>query len=317
MIDANRELSGHKETSENRVAGKIGDKMGNKYSENRIRAIMARHRAGFSKNLGQNFLTDYTVIEAIAEGAEINEEDHVIEIGPGIGVLTIECADRAGFVSAVEIDKKLIPILEETVRGYDNIEIINRDILKTDIEEICRNAQNNNLNLKRVKIVGNLPYYITTPIIMKLLEENVPAESITIMMQKEVADRLISAPGKKTYGAISLAVQYYCTIDEIIQVPAEAFVPKPKVDSTVLRLNIRKEKPVRLKDEAVFFSVIKAGFSQRRKTLLNCLLGICGMEKGELSEFLENLGIDSKRRAETLDMDEFAEIANALVSKVE
>lgn len=286
--------------------------MNNRYSEGRIKAIMAQNKAGFSKKLGQNFLTDYHVIEEIVSGAELCEEDHVIEIGPGIGVLTVACADYAGLVTAVEIDRKLIPILEKTVADYKNVEIINEDILKTNIEELCETARRGNPELKQVKIVGNLPYYITTPIIMKLLEENVPAESITIMMQKEVADRLTAKPGKKAYGAITLAVQYYCTIDTVAQVPAEAFVPKPKVDSTVLRLNIRKEKPVLLTDEALFFSVIKAGFGQRRKTLLNCLTGFQGKGKEEMSAFLTGLGIEPIRRAETLTMEEFAQIANGL-----
>lgn len=281
-----------------------------RFSEGRIKAIMAQNKAGFSKKLGQNFLTDYNVIHDIVLGAEICGEDHVIEIGPGIGVLTVACADYAGYVTAVEIDRKLIPILSKTVEGYDNVEIINQDILKTDIEELCRTAKEKHNFLRHVKIVGNLPYYITTPIIMKLLETEVPAESITIMMQKEVADRLTAEPGKKAYGAITAAVQYYCTIDTIVQVPAEAFVPKPKVDSTVLRLNIRKDKPVELKDEKLFFEVVKAGFSQRRKTLLNCLTGFKGKSKEEMAEFLLDLGIEPSRRAETLSIQEFADIAN-------
>lgn len=281
-----------------------------RFSEGRIKAIMAQNKAGFSKKLGQNFLTDYNVIQDIVLGAEICGEDHVIEIGPGIGVLTVACADYAGYVTAVEIDRKLIPILSKTVEGYDNVEIINQDILKTDIEELCRTAKEKHDFLRHVKIVGNLPYYITTPIIMKLLETEVPAESITIMMQREVADRLTAEPGKKAYGAITAAVQYYCTIDTIVQVPAEAFVPKPKVDSTVLRLNIRKDKPVELKDEKLFFEVVKAGFSQRRKTLLNCLTGFKGKSKEEMAEFLLDLGIEPSRRAETLSIQEFADIAN-------
>lgn len=281
-----------------------------RFSEGRIKAIMAQNKAGFSKKLGQNFLTDYNVIQDIVRGAEICGEDHVIEIGPGIGVLTVACADYAGYVTAVEIDRKLIPILSKTVEDYDNVEIINQDILKTDIEELCRAAKEKHDFLRHVKIVGNLPYYITTPIIMKLLETEVPAESITIMMQKEVADRLTAEPGKKAYGAITAAVQYYCTIDTIVQVPAEAFVPKPKVDSTVLRLNIRKDKPVELKDEKLFFEVVKAGFSQRRKTLLNCLTGFKGKSKEEMAEFLLDLGIEPSRRAETLSIQEFADIAN-------
>lgn len=289
--------------------------MNNRYTESRIKVIMAQNKAGFSKKLGQNFLTDYNVIQDIVYGAGIGEKDHVVEIGPGIGVLTVACADYAGLVTAVEIDKKLIPILEKTVEDYDNVEIVNADILKTDIEALCVKAKEKNEHLKNVKIVGNLPYYITTPIIMKLLEGNVPAESITIMMQKEVADRLTASPGKKVYGAITVAVQYYCTIETIVQVSAECFVPQPKVDSTVLRLDIRKEKPVDLLDEKLFFDVIKAGFSQRRKTLLNCLTGFKGMAKEEMSKFLTEIGIEPGRRAETLSIQEFANIANAIINR--
>ena len=280
-----------------------------------IKEILEESGFKFSKSLGQNFLIDENVLDKMIAGSGIDENTNVIEIGPGIGVLTVACADHAGLVTAVEIDKKLIPILQKTVEDYDNVEIINEDILKTDIEALCREAKEKHEGLKNLKIVGNLPYYITTPIIMKLLEGNVPAESITIMMQKEVADRLTANPGKKVYGAITAAVQYYCTIDTIVQVPAECFVPQPKVDSTVLRLNIRKEKPVELKDEKLFFDVIKAGFSQRRKTLLNCLTGFKGMGKEEMSEFLNEIGIEPGRRAETLSLQEFANIANSIIDR--
>lgn len=288
--------------------------MSDRYSEKRIKHIMSQHGAGFSKKLGQNFLTDYSVIEDIVEGAGLCERDYVVEIGPGIGVLTCACAERAGFVTAVEIDRKLIPILEKTLSEFQNIEIQNEDILKVDIMSLWERAKQAHPQLECVKIVGNLPYYITTPIIMKLLEDGVKAESITIMMQKEVADRLKSCPGTKAYGAITVAVQYYCAVEEIVQVPKECFVPSPKVDSTVLRLDIRKEKPVVLKDENRFFEVIKAGFGQRRKTLLNTLAGYQGYTKEEMSRFLSELGIDPVRRAETLSIEEFAAIANAMES---
>ena len=286
--------------------------MTKEFTEARIRAVMARHKAGFSKKLGQNFLADPEAIRLIAEGAELSEADHVIEIGPGIGVLTLALAEAAGRVTAVEIDRKLIPILEQTLEGLDNIDIIQEDILKVDIGALQEKVRREHPGLEHLKIVGNLPYYITTPIIMKLLEEDVPAESITVMMQKEVAERLTASPGNKAYGAITLAVQYYCTLETIAQVPAESFVPRPKVDSTVLRLDLRKEKPVDLIDEKLFFEVVKAGFSMRRKTLLNCLTGVKGMSKDEMSGFLEGLGISPQRRAETLTMEEFAQIANAL-----
>lgn len=285
------------------------------FTERQIKQIMAMNKAGFSKKLGQNFLTDYGVIEDIAIGAGISEEDHVIEIGPGIGVLTVELAEYAGLVTAVEIDKKLIPILKQTLIGIDNVEIINEDILKTDLQALIEKAREENPDLKRVKIVGNLPYYITTPIIMKLLESEVPAESITVMMQKEVADRLTAKPGKKAYGAITVAVDYYCTTEVITQVPAECFVPKPKVDSTVLRLDLRDEKPVNLLDETVFFDVVKAAFGQRRKTLLNCLTGFRDMTKEEAGIALEAVGIDPQRRGETLSTEDFAALANHIYEK--
>lgn len=289
--------------------------MSRSFNEKQIKQIMAMNKAGFSKKLGQNFLTDYGVIEDIVFGAGICGEDHVIEIGPGIGVLTTALAEEAGLVTAVEIDKKLIPILEQTLVGTDNVEIVNEDILKTDIAGLIEAAKAKNPALKNVKIVGNLPYYITTPIIMKLLEAELPAESITVMMQKEVAERLTAEAGKKAYGAITVAVQYYCTAEIITQVPAECFVPKPKVDSTVLRLDIRDEKPVDLVNEEVFFEVIKAAFGQRRKTLLNCLTGYKEKSKEEVSELLTELGIDPVRRGETLTIEEYAAVANALAGE--
>ena len=285
--------------------------MSRSFNEKQIKQIMSMNKAGFSKKLGQNFLTDYGVIEDIVFGAGICEEDHVIEIGPGIGVLTTALADYAGFVTAVEIDKKLIPILKQTLTGTDNVRIVNDDILKTDINQLIEAAKANNPELTSVKIVGNLPYYITTPIIMKLIESNIPAESITIMMQKEVADRLTAEAGKKAYGGITVVVQYYCTTEVVTQVSADCFVPKPKVDSTVLKLNIRKEKPVNLINEEAFFEIIRLAFGQRRKTLLNCLSGYRDMSKEEVSGILNDVGIDPVRRGETLTIEEYAEVANA------
>lgn len=280
-----------------------------------IKRTMSQHNAGFSKKLGQNFLADRAVIEEIAEGAHLCEKDHVVEIGPGIGVLTCALAQRAGFVSAVEIDGKLIPILEQEVRPYNNVEIIHQDILKTDVNRLHEEAKARDSHLESLKIVGNLPYYITTPIIMKLLEGGVKAESITVMMQKEVAERLMASPGSRVFGAISVAVQYYCQVSEILQVPKECFIPVPKVDSTVIRMDLRKEKPVTLKDEALFFRVVKAGFSQRRKTLLNTLTGFGQYTKEEMRDFLLKIEIDPARRAETLSLEEFARIANQISVK--
>ena len=284
------------------------------YAPSTIQDIKERHDFKLSKSLGQNFITDRNVIEKIIDGAEINSDDLVIEIGPGIGVLTAAAAESAARVIAVEIDKKLIPILSETLGGYDNIKVINRDILKTDKNEIINEEKEAGTFSGRVKIIGNLPYYITTPIIMSILERGVSVDSITIMMQKEVADRIKSSPGGKTYGALSVAVQYYCDVHQVTSVPKEVFVPRPKVDSTVLQLSVRKERPVDLISEKVFFSCIKHGFGQRRKTLLNSLTGVCGLSKDQIREILSETGIEFNRRAETLDIKEFAAIANSVAA---
>ena len=284
------------------------------YAPSTIEAIKEKHRFQLSKSLGQNFITDKHVIERIVEGAGPSEKDLVIEIGPGIGVLTAEAAPQAAKVIAIEIDSKLIPILGETLAEYDNVEVINQDILKTDLNGIIDEQRQLGNFTGDVKIIGNLPYYITTPIIMHILENSIHAESITVMMQKEVADRIKASPGNKTYGAISAAVQYYCEVEQVISVPKEVFVPRPKVDSAVLKLTIRKETPVDLIDEKAFFACIKAGFGQRRKTLLNSLTGTYGLSKDEIRAILEKAGIDPVRRAETLDMNEFADIANGVAS---
>ena len=282
------------------------------YAPSTIQAIREKHNFQLSRSLGQNFITDKSVIEKIVEGAQVKENDLVIEIGPGIGVLTAEAADSAAKVAAVEIDRKLIPILEETLQEYDNIRIINQDILKTDLNEIIREEREAGSFTGSVRILGNLPYYITTPIIMGILENGVKADSITIMMQKEVADRIKASPGGKIYGAISVAVQYYCEVEQVASVSREVFIPRPKVDSAVLNLKIRKERPVDVADEKSFFACIKAGFGQRRKTLLNALTGVNGLARDEIKEVLTGAGVDSSRRAETLDIKEFAAIANGV-----
>ncbi len=277
------------------------------YSASTIHDIEERHNFHLSKSLGQNFLTDKGIIDEIIEGADIKEDDLVIEIGPGIGVLTSEAAQKAGKVVAVEIDKNLIPILSETLAEYDNVEIVNSDILKTDINALIEEHKG---EMKGVKIIGNLPYYITTPIVMKILEDGVKPDSIIVMMQKEVADRIKSKPGKKAYGALSVAVQYYCEAEAIINVPRTVFVPQPNVDSTVLKLSVRPSRPVELIDEKIFFETVKGGFGQRRKTLSNALVGVCGMDKAAAIEILNTAEIDPIRRAETLDLEEFARLAN-------
>ena len=280
------------------------------YSPSTIADIRERYNFQLSRSLGQNFITDRSIIERIVEGAGVGENDLVIEIGPGIGVLTAEAAEAAARVIAVEIDSKLIPILSETLAEYDNIKVINQDILKTDVNKIIEEEKAAGNFTWAVRIIGNLPYYITTPIIMGLLESGVKADSITVMMQKEVADRIKASPGSKTYGAISAAVQYYCIVEQIASVPKEVFVPRPKVDSAVLNLHIRKEKPVELTDEKMFFACIRSGFGQRRKTLLNSLTGTAGLSKEDIRNILSTAGIDPVRRAETLNMEEFAAIAN-------
>ena len=289
------------------------------YAPQTINDIKKKYDFSLSKSLGQNFLTDKGIIDEIIEAAEIGESDLVIEIGPGIGVLTAEAAALAGRVVAVEIDKNLIPILQDTLSEFSNVRIVNRDILKTDLAEIIAEekaaAEAEGKSISGVKILGNLPYYITTPIIMKILEDGVPADSIVIMMQKEVADRIKSEPGKKTYGALSVAVQYYCEIGLVARVPRSVFVPPPNVDSAVLKLSIRSEKPVQLLSEKMFFDTVKGGFGQRRKTLGNSLAGVLGMDKGLAVEALNAAGIDPGRRAETLDMAEFAALANELTKR--
>ena len=275
------------------------------YEPSTIKKIREEYGFKFSKSLGQNFLTDKNIIDEIVDGAGIGQEDTVLEIGPGIGVITYEAAQLAKKVVAVEIDKSLLPILAETLSEYENVKVINEDILKLDINKLIEDE-----GMENVKIMGNLPYYITTPIIMKILEEGVKASSITIMMQKEVADRIKAGPGTKAYGALSVAVQYYCTVDKVASVPRSVFVPQPNVDSVVLRLNIRSEKAVKLDNEKLFFDCVKAGFGQRRKTLLNSLQKVNGVDKNIVMQSLASAGIEESRRAETLTIEEFALIAN-------
>lgn len=293
------------------------------YNPSVIHGIKNKYGFKFSKSLGQNFLTDRSVLEGIVQGADISREDLVLEIGPGIGTLTMEAAKKAGKVVAVEIDGNLIEILSETLAGFDNVKVVAGNILKTDVQKLIAEEGGATLQegdgrkqrrYENVKIIGNLPYYITTGIIMKLLEERLPVKSITIMMQKEVADRIKSGPGSRTYGAISVAVQYYCRICTVEEVPKECFMPMPKVDSTVLRLDIRETPPVDLVDEKMFFRCVKAGFGQRRKTLLNSLKGL-QFRKEVIEECLKAAEIDPMRRAETLSLQDFATLANEFSQK--
>ena len=282
------------------------------YAPSTIREIRDRFGFRFSKSLGQNFLTDKNIIDQILEGSGITGDDLVIEIGPGIGVITREAAQVAHKVIAIEIDTNLIPILNWTLGDLENVEIVNQDVLKTQLNDLIAKESFPGV----VRVVGNLPYYITTPIIMKLLEDQVPAASITVMMQKEVADRLTAKPGTKDFGAISLMVEYFAEAKEIVKVPRTVFVPQPKVDSTVLRLDIRDEKPVKVADEEFLFKVIKAGFGQRRKTLSNALSVLKGYDKATILRCLEEAGIDPVRRGETLSLEEYARLSDVLRSAI-
>ncbi len=277
------------------------------YSEEGIKYIRKKYGFHNTKSLGQNFLADKGVIDSIIEAASIDPEDLVIEIGPGLGVLTQREAELAKKVYAIELDRDLIPILNDLLKSYDNVEIIHGDILKTDVKALIEGA-----GCEKTRIVGNLPYYITTPIIMQLLEKKVGAESITIMLQKEVAERITAEPGGRTYGALSVAVQYYAEVVTVAQAPSHMFVPAPKVDSTVLRLDIRKNPAVEVKDEEFFFKVVKAAFGQRRKTLINSISG-GGFNKDKVKEVFEKIGMEGNRRAETLSLEEFADLADGLM----
>ena len=264
-----------------------------------------------AKSLGQNFLIDEEVIAAIVDGSGVNDSTLVIEIGPGTGALTVPLAEKAGRLVAVELDERVIPGLRVKTFSLGNVEIIHDDILRIDLRELVE-RELSEYGLSEVRIVGNLPYYITTPIIMKLLETDTGAESITVMMQKEVGDRIAAEPGTKLAGAITYSVHYYADVTEITDAGRECFYPVPKVDSVVLRLDIRKECPVKPADEELFFRCIKAGFSQRRKTLHNSLMTLGGYDKEQISEALDTAGIDPGRRAESLSMEEFAKLADAL-----
>ena len=277
-------------------------------SHKATKEVVQKHNFKFSKSLGQNFLIDTNVIDRILEGARVKEGDYVIEVGPGIGTLTKEMGRTAKKVVAIEIDKTLIPILEETLSDFPNIEVINQDILKVDVQELVKEK----LNGGPVKLVANLPYYITTPIVMKFLEEDIPVTDIVVMVQKEVADRMNAQPNTKDYGALSVAVQYYCDTEIVAKAPRHMFMPQPNVDSTVIGLHIREEKKYDVDNEEVFFKTVKASFGQRRKTLLNSLGGLGFLNKDQIREALQEANIDEKRRGETLSIEEFASLSNAV-----
>ena len=270
--------------------------------------LVKKYNFKFTKSLGQNFLVDDSVLEDIIEGAEISPEDHVIEIGPGVGTLTAELLKKAKRVTALELDSSLIPILSEELKDRDNFTLINKDALKVDFKELTNEGE-------KVKVVANLPYYVTTPIIAKLLNEGVNFESLTIMIQKEVAERINASPGNKDYGALSLLVQYYCDTKIVRRVSPASFIPRPKVDSIVIKL-IKLPKPrVEVKDENTFFKVIRDSFNMRRKTLSNALKNV-GLSKEALDEAFKEANIDSRRRGETLSIEEFAALANSIYSRL-
>ena len=268
--------------------------------------VIQKHNFSFKKSFGQNFLIDSHVIEKIIRAAEIGPEDNVLEIGPGIGTLTQYLAEAAGRVVAVEIDEKLIPVLGETLAEYDNVEVINQDILKCDVDSIFEG--------RPFKVVANLPYYITTPIIMGLLEGKSHFDSLTVMIQKEVADRMKAGPGTKDYGALSLAVQYYAEAYLAANVPPNCFMPRPAVGSAVIRLKRRETPAVAVKDEKLLFKLIRAAFMERRKTLLNAVKNSQELDipKERVEEVLTDLGIDTRIRGEALNLQQFALLADSL-----
>ena len=272
--------------------------------------ILQKYNFRFQKKFGQNFLIDTHVLEKIIESAGITKDDFVLEIGPGIGTMTQYLCENAREVMAVEIDENLIPILGDTLSSYNNVTIVNEDILKLDIAKVAEEHNNN----KPIKVVANLPYYITTPIIMGLFESHVPLESITVMVQKEVADRMQSGPGTKDYGALSLAVQYYSKAEIVANVPPNCFMPRPNVGSAVIRLTCHEASPVVVNDEKLMFSLIRASFNQRRKTLQNGINNAPNLNfsKEQVVAALDKMGLVSTIRGEALSLEQFAELSNLL-----
>ncbi|AGT30496.1 16S rRNA methyltransferase [Geobacillus genomosp. 3] len=278
----------------------------------RTKEILERYGFSFKKSLGQNFVIDANILRKIVDAADVSFDTGAIEIGPGIGALTEQLARRAKKVVAFEIDNRLLPILADTLSAYDNVRIIHQDVLKADLHAVIAEEL---AEVSDRMVVANLPYYVTTPIIMKLLTERLPIRGIVVMLQKEVADRLAASPGTKDYGSLTIAVQYYTKAEVVMTVPRTVFMPQPNVDSAVIRLTKRSHPPVAVEDEDVFFQVVRASFGQRRKTLFNNLIHNLpgGKEKKEqIERALAAVGIDPRRRGETLNMAEFASLGNAL-----
>ena len=276
------------------------------------KAVLERHGFTFKKSFGQNFLTDTNILQKIVDTAEIDDQVNVIEIGPGIGALTEFLAERAAEVMAFEIDHRLVPILADTLRDFDNVTVVNEDILKVDLAQHIQNFKNPDLP---IKVVANLPYYITTPILMHLIESGIPFSEFVVMMQKEVADRISAQPNTKAYGSLSIAVQYYMTAKVAFIVPRTVFVPAPNVDSAILKMVRRPEPAVAVEDESFFFKISKASFTHRRKTLWNNLTGYFGKTeelKDKLTKALDQAGLSPSVRGEALSLAEFASLADAL-----
>ncbi|SEM71561.1 dimethyladenosine transferase [Paenibacillus sp. cl141a] len=277
----------------------------------RTKEIISRHGFSFKKSLGQNFLIDQNILYKIVEAAGLDKDKGALEIGPGIGALTEKLAQTAGNVTAVEIDQRLIPILREVLEPYGNVRVHHGDVLKVDLHELFRQDFG---DVSKVSVVANLPYYVTTPILMKLLEEKLPLENIVVMIQKEVAERMAAAPGSKDYGSLSIAVQYYSEPKLVCIVPHTVFIPQPNVESAVIRLAVREQPPVRVEDERFFFEVVQASFAQRRKTIANNLKSrfFPGEGRERLEQLLQEAGIEPSRRGETLSIEEYARLSNVL-----
>ncbi|MBJ6361291.1 16S rRNA (adenine(1518)-N(6)/adenine(1519)-N(6))-dimethyltransferase RsmA [Paenibacillus sp. GCM10012307] len=276
----------------------------------RTKEIIAKHGFSFKKSLGQNFLIDQNILDKIVSAAKLDKTKGALEIGPGIGALTQKLADAAAVVTAVEIDNRLIPILEEVLEGQEHVEVVHGDVLKLNLQELLERRYK---DVTGISVVANLPYYVTTPILMKLLEERLPLEHIVVMIQKEVAERMAAKPGGKTYGSLSVAVQYYCEPELVCTVPHTVFIPQPNVDSAVIKLTLRSEPPVKVEDEDFYFRVVQASFSQRRKTLANNLGAFVGKHnRDKLLELLQACEVDPSRRGETLSLEEFARISEQL-----
>ena len=278
-----------------------------------LKMLMAQHGLRPQHRLGQNFLIDGRVLDGIVAAAELQSDDLVLEIGPGLGTLTQRLAAKAGHVVCIELERGLVQVLQDTVqKACANVEVIHGDAGRVDLHKLLKERLAPG---RKAKVVANLPYYITTPLVMRLLEERLPLERVVVMVQKEVADRMVAMPGGKDYGSLSVAVQYYSKARKMFDVPPHCFIPQPDVYSSVIRLDVNKEPPVKVKDRAAFFKTVKAAFGQRRKTLLNalCNSGSFSKDKEQIGEILKNMGLDENQRGETLTIEQFAELSNLLL----